>query len=251
MAAELSKPASLPHAAAAVATFNCEWRRTLSKDAGTIRDRVVAGAPDIVCLTEAYRDFFLGTGHLIEAEPDYGYPIVEGRRKVLLWSRQPWRGIDPVGSGELPSGRFVAGTTMTDIGEVRVFGVCIPWARAHVATGRRDRRPWEDHRNYLRGLAPVIAAAPASSIVVGDFNQTVPRRRQPQSVFDDLSRVVLSRFAVVSGGKVDAMGRPAIDHVCLGAGLRADEVMPISNVGESSRRISDHFGWYVRFAANC
>lgn len=234
---------------ATIATFNCEWRRTASADAKAIRDRVMACAPDIVCLTEAYRDFFPAGGHLIEAQPDYGYPLVEGRRKVLLWSRKPWSHVDRVGSEELPSGRFVAGSTTTELGEVRVFGLCIPWAHAHVTTGRRDRSPWEDHRAFLRGLARVLEDAPTCSIVIGDFNQTVPRRRQPDSVFDDLSRVVLARFPAVTGGEVEAMGKLAIDHVCLGQGLRAATVTPISNKNEAGKPISDHFGWHVRVSA--
>lgn len=67
-----------------VVTFNCEWRPSGSGDAGVIRARLLALAPDIICPTEAYRDFFGDLGHTIDAEADYGYPLVEGRRKVLL-----------------------------------------------------------------------------------------------------------------------------------------------------------------------
>ncbi len=86
--------------------------------------------PSIICLTEAYRDFFEGRGHVIEATADYGYPLVVGRRKVLLWSREPWRQVDPVGDAQLPAGRFVAGTTAARLGNVRVTGICVPWPKA-------------------------------------------------------------------------------------------------------------------------
>ena len=52
---------------------------------------------------------------------------------------------------------FIAGTTKTPIGPVRIIGVCIPWDRAHISTGRKDRRPWEDHHAYLKRPAGVLA----------------------------------------------------------------------------------------------
>ncbi|MGL4542751.1 MAG: hypothetical protein ACRCUI_09600, partial [Polymorphobacter sp.] len=65
-------------------TFNCQWRRSKSAAAVEIRRAIRSTAPEIVCLTEAYQDFFGEEGFVIEADADYGYPIVIGRRKVLL-----------------------------------------------------------------------------------------------------------------------------------------------------------------------
>src|SRR5688500_1755188 len=70
--------------------WNIEWRAAGSAAAAILRERLGTVDPDIVCLTEGYADFFGDDGHVIEAEPDYGYPLVDGRRKVLLWSGNPW-----------------------------------------------------------------------------------------------------------------------------------------------------------------
>ena len=56
------------------------------------------------------------------------------------------------GDPELPGGRFVSGVTMG----IRYIGVCIPWQSAHVSTGRKDRKSWEDHLIYCRGLTRII-----------------------------------------------------------------------------------------------
>ena len=108
-----------------VATWNAEWRVPGSEDAALIRDRLDQVGADIICLTEAYANIMGSGGHLIESEPDYGYPLVEGRRKVVLWSREPWEQVDRVGHAELPPGRFVAGRTMTAARMVDVIGVCV------------------------------------------------------------------------------------------------------------------------------
>ena len=45
-----------------IAAFNCEWRGTESSGAAEIR--CLVSPADVVCLTEAYRDFFLNEGHM-------------------------------------------------------------------------------------------------------------------------------------------------------------------------------------------
>jgi endonuclease/exonuclease/phosphatase family metal-dependent hydrolase len=219
-----------------------------SADAAVIRERVLAAAPDIVCLTEAYHDFFGGIGHTIHALPDYGYPLVEGRRKVLLWSRNPWRMMDVVGRQGLPPGRFVAGMTETPAGDMHAVGVCIPWAKAHVGSGRRDRASWEDHLAYLNGLAEYLPADPQSLVLLGDFNQRVPRRYQPQHVAAALQRTVLDRLELATGGEIEGMGSQSIDHICHSSDLTAGSLAGISNIGPDNRLVSDHFGVSIRLS---
>ena len=221
-----------------VSVFNCEWRVSTSDDAAVIRERVLANSPDIVCLTEAYRDFFGAEGHLIEAAPDYGYPIVEGRRKVMLWSRQPWTAADDHGSDQLPPGRFVAGRTTTSIGEINVVGVCIPWARAHVSSGNRNRRPWEDHLAYLSALNDLLPAPVLRTLVLGDFNQRVPLRFQSQLAFDTLSSALLTRMSLATGGDIEPIGKQAIDHICHGRDVECERVTSLSNVADNGHLIS-------------
>jgi endonuclease/exonuclease/phosphatase family metal-dependent hydrolase len=225
-----------------VATFNCEWRPSASQDASVIREQLLALRPDIICLTEAYRDFFRDLGHVIEADADYGYPMLAGRRKVLLWSREPWRHVDSIGDPGLPPGRFVAGTTATALGDVSVAGVCIPWSKAHVATGRRDRTTWEDHLAFLGGLAAWLPAAPVRTIVMGDFNQRVPQRYQPQHVMDALQRALLKRIEIATAGDIPGIGKQAIDHICFSPDLKVCSTRGVSNVGPDQRLVSDHFG---------
>ena len=55
-----------------ISVFNCEWRRSNSVDAAVIRERVLRPETDIICLTEAYGDFFGDVGFTIECAPDYG-----------------------------------------------------------------------------------------------------------------------------------------------------------------------------------
>jgi hypothetical protein len=98
-------------------------------------------APDLVCLTEGETGLMPPGGGTIFPEPCHDYGLRRpGHRKVLLWSRSAWRDVDIVGDPGLPGGRFVAGTTETPVGAVRVVGVCVPWHMAHVSGGARDRR---------------------------------------------------------------------------------------------------------------
>lgn len=71
-----------------IATWSLQWKRPDTLACRMMVDRLIELDPDIVCLTEAYATTALPDGHLIEAEPDYGYPLIDGRRKVILWNKQ-------------------------------------------------------------------------------------------------------------------------------------------------------------------
>lgn len=211
-----------------------------------MREVIAAHNADVICLSEAHSDFLDGPGHILAADPDYGYPVVPGRRKVLLWSRRPWTEIDPVGDPVMPPGRFIAGTTTTPAGPMRVAGICIPWQHAHVSTGRRDRMPWQDHRAYLAGLARLIQqhAASAPMVIMGDFNQTVPRTRAPRTVHDALLTALGSGLKLVTAGPIAGLEAPAIDHVAHGEELSCESVLGIPR-HLAGRRLSDHDGVVV------
>jgi hypothetical protein len=229
-----------------VATFNCQWRKSGSIAANIIRERIFESSPDIVCVTEAYADFFGTIGHVIEANADYGYPITDGRRKVMLWSRQPWTEVDTIGDPVMPSGRFLGGVTTTPAGDVTCIGVCIPWKDAHVLDGRCDRNRWQDHLSYLDGLAGVLASSADRLVLMGDFNQRVPRKYQPQAVFDRLGESVLARLAIATAGVIESVGAQAIDHICHSHDWHAADVIGLSNIGPDGKELSDHFGIRVR-----
>lgn len=95
---------------------------------------------------------------------------------------------------------------------LNLLGVCIPWASAHVASGGRDAKTWSEHveccdqiEKIADGLDPHIP-----TIVAGDFNQRIPRFRQPIRVSDQLAKV-MSRWMIHTSG--DTANGPLIDHI--------------------------------------
>lgn len=224
-----------------VATWNVQWRPTNSGAANIIRARLGAHEPDIICLTEAPADFLASSGHTILCDPDAGYPLIGNRRKVLLWSKEPWSDVDFLGSADLPGGRFVAGTTQTTLGPLRVIGVCIPWAAAHVSTGRRDKKRWEDHLSYLDALRTVLEQQQPPFVLLGDFNQAVPRRTAPREVFSSLLCNVCTQCHIVTAGLIADCGY-AIDHIGVSDGLGAEGVRGLSAEVDGATPVSDHFG---------
>lgn len=228
-----------------VTVWNLEWQPARSKAAETIRRRVWQDNPDVVCLTETYADFLDRDGHVITAEADYGYPLVPGRRKVLLWSKMPWEQVDPLGHEALPPGRFIAGRTATPAGEISIIGICIPWEEAHFRTGRRNRARWEDHLAYLAALDPVLNGKNSKTLVIGDFNQRVPRKRTPANVYAVLEQAILRRLILATTGPIQPLDRLAIDHVAHTHDLEATHVEGISDRGPAGEKLSDHFGVHV------
>ena len=113
--------------------WNVEWATARSPRAPEIRRRIDRHAPHDVCLTESNKQLLPASGHTICANADYGYAQTKGRRKVLLWSREPWKHFDDVGheytgTEPIPPGRYVAGITQIPLGRASVIGVCIPYA---------------------------------------------------------------------------------------------------------------------------
>jgi len=134
-----------------VATWNVEWASAISPRGKLMHEALLTLQPEVISLTETHLDWFDSAGgYTVTGGHDWGYSGTTNRRKVLLWSRQPWTLVRSEGPPQMPPGRFVAGVTKTSIGEVQVCGVCIPWRNAHVRTGRRDMSPWEDHEAYLQ-----------------------------------------------------------------------------------------------------
>lgn len=227
-----------------VATFNTEWRKTTSKDAAIIKERLAEA--EVVCLTEAYRDFFKGEGHLLEP-PFLGEGEDDGRRKVLLWSRRPWT--EPrIGEGWLPS-HFLAGSTETSIGAVTFYGVVIPYRFSGVRYGKPKRKVWEMHRAFLEDLDQLIPGEPQRSLILGDFNQRFPAKYQPKAIGELSQQVLLSRFSLATGGLIPEIGEQAIDHICHSPDLTLTLVEGISNKSDAGRRISDHFGLQATYTA--
>ena len=184
----------------------------------------------------------LPDGHVVDAGTSWGYPVPRpGRRKVAMWSRHPWTAIDRVGHPNMPTGRLVAATTHTPSGPLRVVGVCVPWRGAHVSTGRRDRAPWEDHAAFLEHLPGVLATQGGRFVVAGDFNQRIPRSRQPAKLAAALSKALRGLTVPTTG---DTQLGQLIDHVALGPGLVFESIDLLPGRDEQGP-MSDHVGAVV------
>lgn len=236
-----------------IATWNVWWQSATSPRGRAIRRILEQRNADVIVITEAAG--VLMDGHVISSDPDYGYRIVGTRRKVLLWSRTPWRDADNIGHPDLPCGRFVAGTTDTPLGPVRIIGVCIPWKDAHVSTGRRNRCAWDNHVKYIEALKNVLTSTTGPTIVAGDFNQTivagnvneaVPRSRAPLRASEALRRT-FEPLGIATAGQLPPLGRLAIDHVAHTPDLVATGVDSWPQYDGDGCKLSDHFGVEVTF----
>jgi endonuclease/exonuclease/phosphatase family metal-dependent hydrolase len=226
-----------------VATWNVEWATPETKAGKRIQQIIEQIDADIFVLTEGCKEL-LPEGFVLDGGTDWGYESEDQRRrKVLLWSRYPL--VDP-SQGEafqLPEGRFIAATVQHPAGDIRIYGVCIPWKDAHVRTGRKDRTPWEDHSTYLEGLRQLIEQAKSPLVVLGDFNQRIPRVSQPMLVADQLSRC-MDGLQVCTALPLD---KPLIDHIAVSKELLATNVEVIPD-HDSESRLSDHRGAIVKIA---
>ena len=201
-----------------IGTWNTNWAEPDRARGERVRNALARPDCDILCVTEGFEGILSDEGNVIDGGPDWGYPIdegQEGRRKVLLWSKRPWSSVDCRGSDDLPNGRFVAGVTQTSLGEITVVGVCIPWAGAHVDTGRKDRRRWEEHEAWLSAFQRLpYRHAVGKTVVLGDFNQRIPRSHAPMRVH----RVLMRAFDGLSiATKGSSGGEPKLlrDYGCI------------------------------------
>lgn len=224
-----------------ILTWNLEWASPRSRRISAIHGILEDIAPDVMCLTEVNLEALPSGWHVISSAENYGYPHNGQRRKVALLSRQPWSDIDPIGDPSMPPGRFIAGTTAG----WRIIGVCIPWRAAHVANGNKNRATWEDHLHYIRGLQDHLEHTRSLRqpfVVLGDFNQRIPRRRQPKRVYEPLMSC-LDKLDIITADIVDNNGLQLIDHIALGTGVTGQlgGIIPGSFDGV---RLSDHSGVY-------
>ena len=232
-----------------VGTWNTEWTPPRTVRGKLVRASLADSDCDILCVTEGTKEILPDGGDLIDAGPDWGCPIrkgLEGRRKVLLWTKQKWTARRTCPERPL-AGRFVAGTTQTEAGPLNVVGVCIPWPAAHVTTCQKDRKRWEEHILWLREFEKFCSYAPSRTIVLGDFNQWIPRRDQNKRAYAELRRV-FQPYTIRTAGWLGAAKALAIDHIA-----HTPDLLPIGDIGIWPRRsaydryLSDHFGVWCDF----
>ena len=206
-----------------------------------IRRRIEQHAPDVLCLTEAYAKTWIQEGYAICSQPDYGYPIEEGRRKILLWSKEPWDRVDDVGIDSLPPGRFVSGVTKTSVGELTVIGVCIPWrgSRAEASRGSESKEYWGDHEQYLHGLAEILGRQSAGRLVVmGDFNQQIGQGSYTPPRLRELLQRAFPQHMTIATSALGLQGDRLIDHIAISDDLAVESLGVISK-WDGDRELSD------------
>nr|WP_296777392.1 endonuclease/exonuclease/phosphatase family protein [Rhodococcus sp. (in: high G+C Gram-positive bacteria)] len=194
-----------------VATWNTQWSPVGGKRGPLVRGRLVDFDADILVVTEGQRGLLPEGGFIADAGDDWGYAAPADRRKTILWSRWPLTDVVRLDSGA-GKGRVVLASVEGPSGHLNLLGVCIPWASAHVATGRRDAKTWSEHleccdqlEELATGLDPRVPI-----VVAGDFNERIPRYRQPLRVSVRLAQV-MSRWTIHTSG--DTADRPLIDHI--------------------------------------
>ena len=106
-----------------------------------------------------------------------------------------------------------------------MIGVCIPWRFAHVSTGRKDRKPWEDHLSFTQHLS----FPNQRTIILGDFNQNIPKKSQPEIVFSSLKNMI-DGFNLLTTN----MG---LIHIVISSDLNAESIKRIA-----TNNNSDHDG---------
>ena len=209
-----------------ISCWNSDWATPTSKRGKFFIDKFDS---DIICLAEGYENLLPKDGYIISSHEDYGYKIKNGRRKVILWSKNEWTDIDQLGSKEIPSGRFISGVTSG----IRIIGLCIPWRFAHVSTGRKDRKPWEDHLSFIQNLS----FSNEKTIILGDFNQNIPKKNQPEIVFSSLKNMI-DGFNLLTTN----MG---LVHIVISTDLKAESIKKVATEDNSDH---DGINCSIKFA---
>ena len=220
--------------------WNTEWAKPNSKREKIIKEIVENISPDIICITEGYIDSWKDYGYTISSNEDYGYKIHQGRRKVILISKTPWNNIDEIGSINIPTGRFISGNT----NNINIVGVCIPWKDAHVKTGKKDKKPWEEHIDYLTELKSILPNLNEQILVMGDFNQRIPKKYSRNDVYD-LMLNTFQNFNIETKNNIQPINKLSIDHLCTKSIEKILSIESISNFKDEVR-LSDHFGLLIK-----
>ena len=227
-----------------VITWNVEWATPKSRRTAEILSRINEHDPEVVCLTETDVGLLSQRGHTICPQADYGYQVRENRRKVMLWSREPWHEVDDVGLDSMPPGRFVSGVTRTSLGNVTVLGGCIPWFGSRTEARRKleRRKQWEDHEQYLVGLTEILERRFGERLIVmGDFNQIIGTGSRARHELRMALRYAFSPKMKIVTSELACRGRKGVDHIALSGDFAIESVGVVSNL-HNGRKLSDHYG---------
>lgn len=218
--------------------WNIEWAPSV-RIRSYIRNTLRTESPDVFCLTESTDFFSSEYANVITSTDDYGYANDGDRRKVWLVSRDEWTAIENGDGTGLPPGRFVSGITKG----IRFVGVCVPWFDAHVSTGNKNRKRWQDHVAYLRALAPILARYGKCDIpvcVLGDFNQRIPATSWNADYIQHLNIALCAGYTIHTAGTADIDGEQLIDHVATTQMLRFCLDRTLGRNADDGKSVSDH-----------
>lgn len=234
-------------ASISVAAWNTQWA-TLSSErrrGSRIASILTTAGADVAVVTEGVRELLPAGGSTVDAGDNWGSGPQSSRRKVIVWSRFPLS-CDSVGGSGADRGRLAVATARTPAGPVRIVGVCIPWLGAHVSGGRGDAKPWSEHMDYLDQLADLLAGLDEDlpTVIAGDFNQRIPRGRQPIRVADRLNEVLADWTIHTTGAFPNG---PHIDHIATNRRLVLESAHDWA-ASDDLGRLSDHAGVTCRLA---
>ncbi len=105
-----------------------------------------------------------------------------------------------------------------------------------------DRKRWEDHTIWLEEFQKLRSELPDSrTVVLGDFNQRIPRRWAPKRVYEALLRA-FDGFEIATKGELQGAPRPSIDHIAHTSDLEPGSIKIWRDRSGDGRYLSDHFG---------
>ena len=231
-----------------IGTWNTEWAGPTGPKGKLVKNALAGPGCDVLCVTEGFTGILPDRRNVIKGGQNWGVPVHDDRRKVLLWSKRPWTDVDLVGSEGMPGGRFVRGVTQTPAGwPLTVVGVCIPWFDAQWRHGRRDCKRWELHGIWLEEFRQRRSTLPEErTVVLGDFNQRIPRQWTPEAVHEALRRA-FKGFEIATEGNLEGAPGLAIDHIAHTPDLVSRGISIWPDRSADGKHLSDHFGVWGDF----
>ena len=236
-----------------ILSWNLGGRAPDSPEGAAILQRIAAAEPDVVCLADARRtalDSFQPErgGHVIYDEGARWRGDAEGACKVVLWTARPWR--EARFWPQLSAlGGAASAVADTDIGPVRVLGVCTPYNMTWPASEETRPARWAMHIAYLEALKAVVDDIDddVPLVVTGEFNQVIPLSQGSWEAHHALN-AALKRVAVVTGGSIPGTGEGGTAHVAVSSQLRARKVTGIDRMADG-QALTDQPGVAVSLEA--
>ena len=97
---------------------------------------------------------------------------------------------------------------------------------------------------YLDALKPLIKDSHEKTIVLGDYNQRIPRKWSPKNVYEKLLATFEPNFTVSTTGIIQEMDKQEIDHFAKTHDVDVKSIRVINNK-LGLLQLSDHFGFVI------